>query len=52
MGNEDIDRIMPSLNQALGDRTGRLKLVGAGLNIVPLVFEAITRAFPLWSKMR
>lgn len=43
---------MPSQNQALGDRTGRQKLTGAGLNIAPLEFEAITCALPVWSKMR
>ena len=51
MGNEDIDIIMPSQNQALGDWMGRLKLMGAGLNIASLLFEAITCAFPVWSKM-
>lgn len=47
MGNEDIDIIMPSQNQALGDRTGRQKLTGAGLNIAPLEFEAIMCALPV-----
>lgn len=47
--NEGIDIIV--LSQALDDRTDRLTLLGAGVHIVPAVFQAIVCIFFVWSKM-